>query len=125
MGTQTLRLKRFLSLLAAADPLRTLWAGRAEAICCGLPAFVTRCAGISERFPTDLDDLLLDDPPDASQLCGRLEEWHKDIDGYRRRMVSFGEQLRRRTWSDMAAEFIRVVIRTEPQALRYDPMATT
>ena len=52
-------------------------------------------AGISDRFPADLDDLLLDDPPDASQLRVRLKEWHKDIDGYRRRMVSFAGQLRR------------------------------
>ena len=107
--------KAISTLLAAADALvsptrfEPYGQGVHEALCCGLPAFVTRCAGVSERYPAELHDLLLDDPPDASQLCGRLREWHKDIDGYRRRTLPFSEQLRRRTWSDMAAEFIAAV----------------
>ena len=115
------------TLLASADALvsptrfEPYGQGVHEALCCGLPAFVTRCAGISERFPAELHDLLLDDPPDASQLCRRLREWHKDIDGYRRRTVPFAEQLRRRTWSDMAADFVRAVTGTEPSATRPDP----
>ena len=92
-----------------------------EAICCGLPVFVTRCAGIAERFPAELHDLLLDDPPDAAQLCGRLLEWHKDIDGYRRRTVPFAEQLRRRTWTDMAADFVRAMTEAESTATRPNP----
>jgi len=37
-----------------------------EALCCGLPAFVTRTAGIAERFEGDLADaLLIPDPDDA------------------------------------------------------------
>jgi glycosyltransferase involved in cell wall biosynthesis len=100
------------SLLAAADALvsptrfEPYGQGVHEALCCGLPAFVTRCAGVSERYPAELHDLLLDDPPDASQLSSRLKEWHNDIDGYRRRIVLFAEQLRRRSWSDMATELV-------------------
>ena len=112
------------SLLAAADLLvsptrfEPYGHGVHEAICCGLPAFVTRCAGISERFPADLHDLLLDDPPDAAQLGDRLAEWYKDIDGYRRRMVSFSEQLSRRTWSDMAAEIVEAMTEVDSPAPR-------
>lgn len=110
------------TLLAAADLLvsptrfEPYGYGVHEAICCGLPAFVTRCAGIAERFPADLHDLLLNDPPDAMQLYSRLKDWHKDIDGYRRRVVSFGEELRRWTWSDMASEFVQAMTEAEPLA---------
>jgi hypothetical protein len=72
-----------------------------------------------------LHDLLLDDPPDAVQLCGRLLEWHKDIDGYRRRTVPFAEQLRRRTWTDMAADFVWAMTELGPLATRPDLRITT
>ena len=103
------------TILTAADALvsptrfEPYGQGVHEALCCGLPAFVTRCAGIAERFPTELGDLLLDDPPDDVQLCERLLVWHKNIDGYRQMTLPFAEQLRRRTWSDMAAEFVAAV----------------
>ena len=103
------------TLLAAADALvsptrfEPYGQGVHEALCCGLPAFVTRSAGISERFPAELNALLLDDPPDAAELSERLLEWHRDIDGYRQMTLPFSEQLRRRTWSDMAAEFVAAV----------------
>ncbi|MHB1557196.1 MAG: glycosyltransferase family 4 protein [Isosphaeraceae bacterium] len=102
-------------LLAAADALvsptrfEPYGQGVHEAICCGLPVFVTRCAGIAERFPAELHHLLLEDPPKAAQLCERLLDWHEDIDGYRRRILPFAEQLRRRTWTDMAADLDRAM----------------
>jgi glycosyltransferase involved in cell wall biosynthesis len=108
------------TLLAAADALvsptrfEPYGQGVHEAICCGLTVFVTRCAGIAERFPADLEDLLLDDPPTANQLCERLVEWHADIDGFRRRVAPFARQLRSRTWTDMAAEFVRAMDETAP-----------
>ena len=123
--------KAISTVLAAADALvsptrfEPYGQGVHEALCCGLPVFVTRCAGISERFPAELHDLLLDDPPDAAQLCRRLLEWHKDIDGYRRRTVPFAEQLRRRTWTDMAADFVRAMTEVEPPATRSDVRTTT
>ena len=102
-------------LLAAADTLvsptrfEPYGQGVHEALCRGLPAFVTRCAGIAERYPADLADLLLDDPPDVVQLCARLEAWRNDIDAYRQRMAPFAEQLRQRTWVDMAAEIVGLI----------------
>ena len=62
------------SVLAAADALtrptrfEPYGQGVHEAPCCGLPVFMTRCAGIAERYPAESHDMLLDDPPGASQL---------------------------------------------------------
>lgn len=106
------------TVLAASDALvsptrfEPYGQGVHEAICRGLPAFVTRSAGVSERYPAELHDLLLDDPPDASDLSRRLREWRRDVDGHRRRTAPFGERLRRRTWSDMAAEIVALIDRT-------------
>jgi glycosyltransferase involved in cell wall biosynthesis len=103
------------TVLAAADALvsptryEPYGQGVHEALCCGLPAFVTRCAGVAERFPAELQDLLLDDPPDAAQLAQRLGAWRGDVEGHRRRAAPFGAALQRRTWTDMAAEFVALV----------------
>jgi glycosyltransferase involved in cell wall biosynthesis len=105
------------TLLAAADALvsptryEPYGQGVHEALCCGVPAFVSRCAGIAERFPAELEDLLLDDPPDAAQLARRLCAWRKDSDGCRRRTAPFAARLRSRTWSDMAAEVVALIER--------------
>ncbi len=112
--------KAIPTLLAAVDALvsptrfEPYGQGVHEALCCGLPAFVTRCAGISERFPAELHDLLLDDPPGAAQLRQRLLEWNRDVDGWRRRTAPFAEQLRRRTWTDMASDFVEAMTDAEP-----------
>ena len=114
--------KAISTLLAAADALASptrfepYGQGVHESICCGLPVFVTRCAGITERFPAELDDMLLDDPPDAVQLCRRLLDWHRNIDDYRQRTLPFADELRRRTWTDMAADFVRAMTGAEPPA---------
>jgi glycosyltransferase involved in cell wall biosynthesis len=107
--------KQVDSLLRAADALvaptrfEPYGQGVHEAICCGLPTFVTRCAGIAERFPAELDELLLDAPPAADQLAERLLAWRGDIEGYRRRLVPFSDQLRSRNWTDMAAEMVAAI----------------
>jgi hypothetical protein len=48
-----------------------------------------------------------------------------DIDGYRKRTFPFAEQLRRRTWSDMAADFVWAMTEFEPLAARPDLRTTT
>jgi glycosyltransferase involved in cell wall biosynthesis len=80
-----------------------------EALCCGIPAFVTRSAGIAERYPAELADLLLDDPPQVEDLVSRLRFWRADIEGYRRRVAPFGELLRQRSWTDMASEIFQLM----------------
>jgi glycosyltransferase involved in cell wall biosynthesis len=80
-----------------------------EALCCGLPAFVTRSAGVAERYPDSLADLLLDDPPEAADLAARLQHWRRDQAGYRARVAPFCEILRKRTWADMATDIVNLI----------------
>ncbi len=74
-----------------------------EAICRGLPAIVTATAGVAERYPADLDSLLLRDPESVIELTERVSAWRGDetIGG---RVADFGARLRARTWDHMAHE---------------------
>ncbi|HEY7328479.1 MAG TPA: glycosyltransferase family 4 protein [Gemmataceae bacterium] len=83
-----------------------------EALCCGLPAFVTRSAGIAERFPAEMADCLLPDPPDAGTLAHCLRRWRQEMPAYRARASCFGAMLRQRTWSDMAAQMVSIIKET-------------
>jgi glycosyltransferase involved in cell wall biosynthesis len=83
-----------------------------EALCSGLPAFVTRSAGVAERIPAALDELLLDDPPRAEDLAARLRRWNGSVDEHRLRIAGLGAELRRRSWSDMAREIVDLVERS-------------
>jgi glycosyltransferase involved in cell wall biosynthesis len=99
-------------MMAAADllvsPTRYDSYGLAvhEAICRGLPAIVSKCAGVAERFPDDLRDLLLDDPNDPAELARRMRLFESRRDQFEEATKSFGAQLRSHTWNDMAAEIV-------------------
>ncbi|HLY99228.1 MAG TPA: glycosyltransferase, partial [Candidatus Angelobacter sp.] len=77
-----------------------------EALCCGLPALVTRTAGIAERYPAALSGLLLDGPPSVHNLVDRLRQWRTEHEEWRARVEDFSSSLRQRTWTDMAREFV-------------------
>jgi glycosyltransferase involved in cell wall biosynthesis len=102
-------------LLAAADllvsPTRYDAYGLAvhEALCRGVPALVSRCAGVAERYPRELSALLLNDPNDASELAERIVASLASADQLGPAVTRFGEQLRRRSWDDMAAEIVALV----------------
>ncbi len=83
-----------------------------EAICCGNPAFVSRVAGIAERYPAELQELLIPDPEDATDLASRLRHWRSHRESMARAVARFSEQLRAHTWDDMARKFISIVERT-------------
>lgn len=99
-------------VLAAADLLvspthyEAYGLGVHEALCCGVPVLVTRIAGVAERVPSELAELVLDDPPSVRDLMARLRSWRDDIAGLRRRVAPLGERLRARTWADMAHEIV-------------------
>jgi glycosyltransferase involved in cell wall biosynthesis len=76
-----------------------------EALCSGLPAFVAASAGISERYPVDLAELLIPDPDDVGGLVGRLRGWDDLARRLGPSLSRFGESLRKETWDDMAARF--------------------
>lgn len=102
------------TILAACDALvaptryEAYGLGVQEAICCGLPAFVTRSAGVAERYPADLADLLLDDPPNAADVSRRLRSWRSNIDHWKDRLLPLTTTLRRYTWADMAGRIVSI-----------------
>ena len=77
-----------------------------EAICRGVPALVSSRAGVAELYPPDLAGMLLPDPTDAAALAAKLLTWRDRFDGWKRRFNPFAEQLRQRTWTDMAREIV-------------------
>ncbi len=74
-----------------------------EALCRGLPAIVTATAGVAERYPADLDGLLLQNPESVTELTERLAAWRED-ESIAGRVAEFGARLRARTWDHMAHE---------------------
>src|SRR5712692_11023850 len=73
------------AVLAAADllisPVRYEAYGLnvQEAICRGIPAMVSKSAGIAERFPQELSDMLIEDPEDAADVAKQLLAWRGQI----------------------------------------------
>ncbi len=83
-----------------------------EALACGLPAYVTASAGIADRYPPDLADLLIPDPEDVPDLVARLRRWRAELGQPRPALETFAEQLRSHTWDHMAAEIVDRIERT-------------
>ncbi|MCE9564913.1 MAG: glycosyltransferase family 4 protein [Planctomycetes bacterium] len=77
-----------------------------EAICCGLPALVSTDAGVAERYPPDLADLLLPNPDDADELVAHLRHWRVNIEGWAARVRPMSDRLRTYGWADMAHDFL-------------------
>ncbi|MEP7339467.1 MAG: glycosyltransferase family 4 protein, partial [Acidobacteriota bacterium] len=85
--------------------------GVQEALCCGLPALVTRTAGVAEHYPPELHNLLLNDPPQVEDLVTRLRQWRGNMAEERCRVAQLSRTLRQRSWSDMAREIVEVIDR--------------
>jgi hypothetical protein len=64
---------------------------------------VSGCAGVAERYPAGLQDLLLNDPKDAEDLTTRLLTWSRNIEGLKHRFETFGATLRASTDAEMAS----------------------
>ena len=77
--------------------------GVQEALCCGLPALVSRGAGVAERYPGALRGLLLDDPESPEALASAMLGWARHRAALAPAVAAFGVQLRARGWDDMAA----------------------
>ena len=110
---------------ALAHPARYDAYGMAvhEAICRGLPVVVSSAAGVSERYPSELADLVVPDPDDPGGLADRLRAWRRDMEGWPGRVAGLATTLRAYTWDDMAADFVRAVTGAEPLATRISPRA--
>ncbi|MBI3760225.1 MAG: glycosyltransferase family 4 protein [Deltaproteobacteria bacterium] len=112
--------ERVADILAAVDvlvsPVRYESYGLnvQEAICCGVPAIVSRSAGVAERYPAELSDLLLPNPNDADDLAMRLLKWRKEIGEFKHRIAPLTTKLRSWTWTDMAAQMVEIVENAGP-----------
>jgi glycosyltransferase involved in cell wall biosynthesis len=104
-----------VTLMASADilvsPTRYDGYGLAvhETLCRGIPAVVSKCAGVAERYPQELADLLLNDPDDCGELTACLGRWQQRKPQYRPALDRLAAELRSRTWDDMAEEIIGLV----------------
>lgn len=101
-----------------------------EALCSGVPAIVSRAAGVAERYPAELEDLLLSDPEDSRDLAARLLRWRARREAVARQVAALGARLRAYTWRHMAAALVAAVT-TAPadaigseSAIRFDRAST-
>ncbi|AGC42425.1 group 1 family glycosyl transferase [Myxococcus stipitatus DSM 14675] len=104
-------------LLSAADLLvaptryEAYGLGVHEALCTGLPALVSRSAGVAERYPEALRALLLDDPDDVDGLVRALESWRAHEATQAPHVAALSERLRAWTWDHMAESLVQVMER--------------
>ncbi len=97
-------------VLAACDALvaptryEAYGLGVQEALCTGLPALVSASAGVAERYPSTLAELLLDDPDDGGGLEASLRNWRRHHERLRDATRDLSAQLRQRTWQAMAQD---------------------
>lgn len=80
-----------------------------EAVCMGIPAIVSRDAGVTERIPLPLHPLLLDDPEDAGMLAERLVDWSINLPSYRTAALEASVAMRWWGWDQMAARIVDIV----------------
>jgi glycosyltransferase involved in cell wall biosynthesis len=80
-----------------------------EALCCGVPAIVSAGAGVAERYPHELRHLLLTDSEDAEDLARRLRACISMSSDARAALRRFSDDLRSRTWDDMAADIVKLI----------------
>lgn len=107
--------ERVKDVLAAADllvsPVRYEPYGLnvQEAICRDVPVLVSRTAGVAERFPPALSDMLLHDPSSVEELAAGLRRWRAHAGDWATRAASLGRELRAYSWRDMAVAFVDAV----------------
>jgi glycosyltransferase involved in cell wall biosynthesis len=111
-------LMRAADLLVAPTRYDSYGLGVHEAICCGLPGIVSAGAGVAERYPPDLSGMLLPDPEDARDLAERLGRWRAAPDAARQAVRAFADELRSRTWDDMASQLLCAIETPGPASTR-------
>ena len=84
-----------------------------EALCCGLPAIVSRQAGVAERYPAAWDGLLLNDSENVAELSERLRQMCLQHDSLREMMSGVAASLRTYTWDDMSKSIHELVARQD------------
>ena len=80
-----------------------------EALCCGLPAIVSATAGVAERYPQMLQDLLMSNPDDVEDLVLKFKKWRSHQEDYKSLVFSLSQELRSYTWDDMAKNILAAI----------------
>jgi glycosyltransferase involved in cell wall biosynthesis len=80
-----------------------------EAVCCGLPAIVSKAAPVTERFGDGLEALMLPDPESVDDLVDRIRLWHSRREDFAAAAAVVSGKLRQHSWADMASEFVEIV----------------
>ncbi|HEY3495818.1 MAG TPA: glycosyltransferase family 4 protein [Polyangiaceae bacterium] len=99
-------------VLAACDALvaptryEAFGLGVAEALARGIPALVSRAAGVAELYPEDLHALLVEDADSVDELAQKLDEWRSRSALLADPVRRLSERIRARTWDGMAAEIL-------------------
>jgi glycosyltransferase involved in cell wall biosynthesis len=107
--TDVATLLRAADCLVAPTRYEAYGLGVHEALCCDLPAIVSADAGVAERYPPQLQDLLLPNPEDAVDLVARLQKWHKNKKYYSNLVSDVAEELRSYSWDDMAKSISQII----------------
>jgi glycosyltransferase involved in cell wall biosynthesis len=79
-----------------------------EAVCCGLPAIVSRAAPVTERFGDGLEALTLPDPENVDDLVDRIRLWRSRREDFAAAAAIVSGKLRQHSWADMASEFVEI-----------------
>jgi glycosyltransferase involved in cell wall biosynthesis len=87
-----------------------------EALCCGIPALVSRASGIAEQYPAELADLIIPDAEDVADLAARLAQWRSAADAWREKIRPFSAALREHTWRRMAEQIVAIIERHRDQS---------
>lgn len=103
------QLVRAADLLVAPTRYEAYGLGVHEALCCGLPAIVSAGAGVAERYPPELQTLLIGDPESPEELACRVRETLSGTARAGAALADLSARLRARTWNDMAAEIVAAV----------------
>ncbi len=80
-----------------------------EAICRGVPCVVSSASGISEQYPTEYTDLILDDPDNPDQLVSILLKWRSRKNFWKDKFLNLSRTFLQRTWKIMAKEIVDLI----------------
>jgi glycosyltransferase involved in cell wall biosynthesis len=98
-----------VDLLVAPSQYESYGLAVHEALCRGIPVMASEVAGVAERYPAALSDLLIRDPLDAAALAAQLRRWHATQAQCRVLTAEFGDMLRQRSWADMSNDIVNVI----------------
>lgn len=91
--------------------------GVAEALARGLPAIVSRRAGVAELYPAELQELLIDDVESVGELVRRLRAFRAARHELGARIAPLVERVRGRSWDQMASEIVELIADQPPGQL--------